>query len=42
LLEQDAAYLEALLRNGDAPLPDGRRSPSQRAIHAANVATLGR
>jgi glyoxylase-like metal-dependent hydrolase (beta-lactamase superfamily II) len=41
ILDEDAAYLEALLRDGDAPLPEGRRSQSQRQIHAHNVASLG-
>jgi len=40
ILEQDAAYLEALVHDGDAPLPEGRRSPAQRRIHAANLAAL--
>jgi glyoxylase-like metal-dependent hydrolase (beta-lactamase superfamily II) len=38
LLGQDHAYVEGLLRDGDAPLPDGRRTPRQRELHAANVA----
>jgi len=38
ILEQDAAYLRALCRDGaDAPLPDGRRTKAQRRIHAENV-----
>jgi hypothetical protein len=41
-LEQDVAYLEALVRTA-APLPEGRRvaqKPAQRRIHAANLAAL--
>lgn len=38
LLEQDATYLEALDREGpQAPLPEGRRTAAQRAIHERNV-----
>jgi glyoxylase-like metal-dependent hydrolase (beta-lactamase superfamily II) len=38
LLEQDAAYLKALVRDGArAPLPEGRRTAPQRAIHERNV-----
>ena len=40
ILEQDATYLESLLREGDAELPDGRRSASQRQIHERNLASL--
>ncbi len=40
ILDEDRAYLEALLGDGDAPLPDGRRSRVQRRIHAENVARL--
>ena len=34
ILREDVAYLEGL---PDADLPLARRSPAQRAIHAANV-----
>jgi len=38
VLAEDVAYLGALERDGaDARLPDGRRSPAQRKIHAENV-----
>jgi len=37
---QDSAYVQALLDNGDAPLPDGRRSRAQHKIHAENVRLL--
>jgi glyoxylase-like metal-dependent hydrolase (beta-lactamase superfamily II) len=38
LLEQDAAYLDALAREGArAALPEGRRTAAQRAIHERNV-----
>ena len=38
LLEQDAAYLDALAREGaQAPLPEGRRTATQRAIHERNA-----
>ena len=38
VLQEDVAYLAALERDGaDARLPDGRRSPAQRKIHAENV-----
>ena len=41
LLEEDAAYLHALRRDGaGAPLPDGRRGAAQRRLHAENVAAL--
>ena len=41
VLEEDAAYLEALSASGpDAPLPRGRATPTQREIHARNVAAL--
>jgi glyoxylase-like metal-dependent hydrolase (beta-lactamase superfamily II) len=41
LLEQDAAYLNALLEQGEAaPLPPDRRTGAQRRIHAQNVTTL--
>ena len=42
LLEQDSGYLEALARDGlAAPLPEGRRNPRQRALHAANAERMG-
>ncbi len=38
VLDEDVAYLEALRVNGlDAPLPAGRRTDTQRRIHAENV-----
>ena len=38
ILEQDLAYLDALEREGArAPLPEGRRTAAQRAIHERNV-----
>jgi glyoxylase-like metal-dependent hydrolase (beta-lactamase superfamily II) len=37
-LEEDVAYLEALVARGDAALPAGRRSGEQKRIHAENVA----
>jgi glyoxylase-like metal-dependent hydrolase (beta-lactamase superfamily II) len=38
ILGEDAAYLEALTRDGaDAALPEGRRTAEQRRIHAENV-----
>jgi glyoxylase-like metal-dependent hydrolase (beta-lactamase superfamily II) len=38
LLDEDAAYLEALLADGaDAPLPPGRRTAAQRKIHEENA-----
>jgi hypothetical protein len=42
VLAEDSAYLRSLRQRGsDAELPAGRRSRAQRALHAANVATLG-
>ncbi len=42
ILEEDGlAYVEALLEQADAKLPEGRRSPEQRRIHGRNLATLG-
>jgi glyoxylase-like metal-dependent hydrolase (beta-lactamase superfamily II) len=39
LLEEDAAYLDALAREGiEAPLPPSRRGARQREIHAENAA----
>ena len=41
LLEEDAAYLDALPREGiEAPLPPSRRSARQREIHAENAARI--
>ncbi|MGB2710594.1 MAG: MBL fold metallo-hydrolase, partial [Conexibacter sp.] len=41
ILREDAAYLDALAQQGaDAPLPLARRTAAQRALHAANVATI--
>ena len=37
VLDEDAAYLSALLERGEAELPQGRRSHEMRAIHARNV-----
>ena len=38
LLNEDLAYLRALGHQGaDAPLPAGRRTETQRRIHAENV-----
>ncbi len=40
ILAEDRAYLEALSQLGaDARLPDGRRGPLQRRLHAQNVAS---
>jgi len=42
LLEEDLAYLDALERDGErAPLPSGRRSATQRRVHARNVERAG-
>jgi len=41
VLEDDAAYLDALASNGaDAELPPGRRTRAQRKIHAENAARV--
>jgi glyoxylase-like metal-dependent hydrolase (beta-lactamase superfamily II) len=41
VLDEDRAYLEALGRDREAAaLPEGRRSATQRRLHAANVAQL--
>jgi glyoxylase-like metal-dependent hydrolase (beta-lactamase superfamily II) len=41
LLDEDVAYLEALRTEGsEAPLPEGRRTLTQRRIHAENVSRL--
>jgi glyoxylase-like metal-dependent hydrolase (beta-lactamase superfamily II) len=37
ILREDRAYLEALERGEDAPLPLARRTGAQRAIHAKNL-----
>jgi glyoxylase-like metal-dependent hydrolase (beta-lactamase superfamily II) len=43
LLEEDLAYLHALRDAGaDAPLPAGRRTETQRRIHAENVEHIAR
>ena len=39
-LAEDVAYLEALLQTGDAPLPPGRDTDTQRKSHASNQASL--
>jgi glyoxylase-like metal-dependent hydrolase (beta-lactamase superfamily II) len=42
ILSEDAAYLEALERDGAAAaLPASRRSDAQKRVHAANVAAAG-
>jgi glyoxylase-like metal-dependent hydrolase (beta-lactamase superfamily II) len=41
ILQEDLAYLDALARRGaDAPLPPGRRSPTQRGIHERNAGAV--
>jgi glyoxylase-like metal-dependent hydrolase (beta-lactamase superfamily II) len=40
VLEEDAAYLSAVLERGEAELPEGRRSREMRAIHARNLERL--
>jgi hypothetical protein len=41
VLDEDVAYLRALSERGaQAELPDGRRSPEMRAIHARNAAHI--
>jgi glyoxylase-like metal-dependent hydrolase (beta-lactamase superfamily II) len=41
ILEQDAAYLQALAEHGaDAELPSGRRGAAQRRLHRENAAAL--
>ena len=41
VLEEDVVYLQQLRERGaDAPLPDGRRGPGQRELHAQNAASL--
>ena len=43
ILEEDAAYLDALARDGEgAPLPPGRATKAQRSIHRRNAARIGR
>jgi glyoxylase-like metal-dependent hydrolase (beta-lactamase superfamily II) len=37
VLDEDVAYLDALEREGEAPLPAGRDGPVQKRIHSANV-----
>lgn len=41
VLEEDVAYLEKLIAEGDAPLPEGRRTGEQKRIHGENVAQGG-
>ena len=42
VLDEDKAYLERLGREGEqAALPEGRRGPAQRKLHAQNVAATG-
>jgi len=41
IADEDQRYLRGLLQDGDAELPDGRRSAEQQRLHARNVATLG-
>jgi len=41
VLEEDLAYLSALRDEGDAHLPDGRRTSEQRRIHSENVKRAG-
>lgn len=40
ILEEDVAYLEALLSVGEATLPQGRRTGEQKRIHAENVSRV--
>jgi glyoxylase-like metal-dependent hydrolase (beta-lactamase superfamily II) len=43
ILEEDVRYLHHLREHGtEAELPDGRRSRQQRALHAENLAAMGR
>ncbi len=43
LLDEDALYLQALLERGAAaPLPEGRRTRTQRRVHAQNVTAVSR
>jgi glyoxylase-like metal-dependent hydrolase (beta-lactamase superfamily II) len=42
LLEQDAVYVAAVRDGSTATLPEGRNGPSQRRLHAANLARLER
>jgi glyoxylase-like metal-dependent hydrolase (beta-lactamase superfamily II) len=37
VFEEDVSYLEALQSDGDAPLPEGRRTGEQRRIHQENL-----
>ena len=37
---EDVAYIEKLLTTGDAPLPEGRDTETQRRTHVANQAGL--
>jgi glyoxylase-like metal-dependent hydrolase (beta-lactamase superfamily II) len=40
ILEEDRAYLDALLAGREARLPEGRRSSTQQQIHKRNLASL--
>jgi glyoxylase-like metal-dependent hydrolase (beta-lactamase superfamily II) len=40
ILREDLAYVEALQRDGDAPLPLARRTGAQRRLHAYNLSLL--
>lgn len=40
ILAEDLAYLDALAAGGDVTLPDGRRSATQKQIHARNLASM--
>jgi len=40
ILAEDVAYIASLNSAGDAPLPEGRRTPHQKRIHAANLAAI--
>lgn len=40
VLEEDVAYVGALVEGREAPLPSGRRTARQRAIHDANLAAV--
>jgi glyoxylase-like metal-dependent hydrolase (beta-lactamase superfamily II) len=40
VLDEDVAYVQALVDGAAATLPEGRRGSTQRKIHAANLAAL--
>jgi glyoxylase-like metal-dependent hydrolase (beta-lactamase superfamily II) len=40
ILAEDFAYLDALAAGGEATLPDGRRSATQKQIHERNLASV--